>query len=362
MQPITDYSKFFNEAKDALNRLDALSARLESEQSREAALKRAMESEQKKRDDKIASTIKKRSDELSAVYDKESAGVLEKIRNVKARREKTKAVGVQERILLETAEMQAENKTIRQQMKEGLRRSGAPGFCASGLYNTLFMPRRIGEFLLLLVLFLLFFVLLPPALYLLIPERRYLYLVPIYVASILVFGGIYLLVNNLTKFKHSAVLKENRQLLDRYYANNKKMKKVARSIKKDENEDRYDLGSFDGELLNLERELAGLGQQKKEALESFEGSTKPAIIGDIQQDFNPRIAEMKKEHEEALMALRMTESQKKNLVLFIGDEYESYLGREYLNVETLDTLQSIMETEQLRTLSEAKARYKSRNA
>ena len=78
------------------------------------------------------------------------------------------------------------------------------------------------DFLALLVTILICFLAIPCGVYFLIPERRTMYLVGIYVAAILVFGGIYVTVGNMTKVRYMDVLKEGLGIRAKIRANKKR--------------------------------------------------------------------------------------------------------------------------------------------
>ena len=58
-----------------------------------------------------------------------------------------------------------------------------------------------------------------------------MYLVGIYVAAILIFGGIYVTVGNMTKVRYMDVLKEGLGIRAKIRANKKEMKVIAKTIR-----------------------------------------------------------------------------------------------------------------------------------
>ena len=76
--------------------------------------------------------------------------------------------------------------------------------------------------------------------------------IAILLAIVLVFGGLYIVIGNMTKDKHLAVLKEAGLIRRQIAKNKKKMKSTQKGIKKEKTEEHYDLSTFDSELAEKE--------------------------------------------------------------------------------------------------------------
>ena len=89
-EPILDYESFFEGAKNALLELDTLSTeeqRLSLESDR---ISKAIDSEKKATEDKIADTTAKRLKEITSTYDSEIKKVEEQKKAVEIKKEKAK--------------------------------------------------------------------------------------------------------------------------------------------------------------------------------------------------------------------------------------------------------------------------------
>ena len=104
-----------------------------------------------------------------------------------------------------------------------------------------------------------------------------MYLVGIYVAAILIFGGIYVTIGNMTKVRYMEVLKEGLGIRAKIRANKKEMKVIAKTIRRDKNETVYNLQKFDDEIAQLDQDAAEINRKKKEALTTFDTVTRTII-------------------------------------------------------------------------------------
>ena len=96
---------------------------------------------------------------------------------------------------------------------------------AGAVFTTVFICRGgPKEFLGLLIFIALFFLVLPFGIYAALPQHKTLYLALIYVADIVIVGGIYMWIGNHTKLQYAECLKEGRRILDQMHANDKKSK------------------------------------------------------------------------------------------------------------------------------------------
>ena len=223
-QSITDYGAFFDEAKKAVQELEELKQREKMLTDLEKQLENSLKAKQKSVADTIAQTVKKRSDEISKSYDSEIGKAQDRLKKVRGKREKAKTQGEKERIAEETQSLIRENEELKGQIKTMFRANHVPGYCASNLYYSLYFTKGIGEMATMLAALLIVFLALPCGIYFLIPNRQTLYLVGIYVAVILIFGGIYVKIGNSTRMKYMDVLKEGRGIRNRIRANKKQMR------------------------------------------------------------------------------------------------------------------------------------------
>ncbi|MEG0368676.1 MAG: hypothetical protein RR593_01600 [Hungatella sp.] len=361
-QAITDYASFLKEAKQAV--IDVAQMRDQENilvQKAEESQK-TYEAEERAVAENISQTIKKRTEEINLSYDKELNKGQERLKKARSKREKAKSQGVKERIVEETSELREQNRQLSLQIKTVFQQNHVPQYCNSKLYYSLYSPRWISEYALFLGAVLLCFLVIPYGLYLLIPGRNPIYLVGIYMAAIILFGGCYIMIGNKTKVRYAQTLKAGRILRDQIHSNQKKTKVITRSIKKDRNEAVYNLQKHDDEIAQSEQELADIAAKKKDALNTFENVTKNIISDEIANNSKGRIAQLKTQYEAQEQELKELTEAAKTRNLYITDHYETYLGKDFLQPQKLDALADIIRNGTATNLSEAIAEYKKKDA
>lgn len=193
----------------------------------------------------------------------------------------------------------------------------------------------------------------------LLPEKSTYYLIGIYFAVVVVFGGIYILINNKTKVRHQEALKQGRKIRDLMRTNHKKIRVITNSIRRDRDEAVYDLEKYDDEIAQIEQDLSDITSKKKEALNTFEKVTKTIISDEIAGASREKIERLEEELLRASEEAKEAEVKVKEQTLFITDNYESYLGTEFMVPEKLDELADFIRMGKATTISEAEALYRS---
>ena len=309
--------------------------------------------------DAISLTVKKRMEEINDTYDREIAREQERLKRVRSKREKAKTQGIRERIEEETAELKGNNRELKLQMKAVFQQDRVPGFCKSGWFYALYFPRGFTESMVLLLNILLFFLAIPCGVYLFLPNKSPFYLMGIYFAVILFFGGIYILINNLTKVRHQSALKKGRSIRDLIKANNRKIRVIVRTIKRDRDEAVYNLEKYDDEIAQIDQDLADIADKKREALNTFDKVTRTILSDEIASNSREKIAKLEEDYEGAAANAKEAEIRVKEQTLFINDNYASYIGKEFMVPERLDELADMIRMGKASTISEAKTLYKS---
>ncbi|WP_024292555.1 hypothetical protein [Lacrimispora indolis] len=358
-QPITDQVGFLGEACRAVQELSASRNLLEKFRLEEKRLDKELEAERKAVTDAISLTVKKRIEEINDTYDKEIAREQDRLKRVRGKREKAKTQGVKERIEEETAELKENNRELMLQMKSVFQQDRVPGFCKKGWYYALYFPRGFSEFFVLLLNVFLFFLVIPCGVYLLLPEKSPFYLMGIYFAAILFFGGIYILINNFTKVKHQSALRKGRSIRDLIKTNKRKIRVIIRSIKRDRDEAVYNLEKYDDEIARIEQDLADIADKKREALNTFDRVTRTILSDEIAGNSREKIAKLENDFEAAAANAKEAEVRVKEQTLFINDNYASYVGKEFMVPERLDELADMIRMGKASTISEAITLYKS---
>lgn len=358
-QPITDQVGFLGEACRAVQELSVSRSLLDKYRIEEKRLERELEAERKAVADAISLTVKKRMEEINSTYDGEIAREQERLKRVRSKREKAKSQGVKGRIEEETGELKSSNRDLRLQMKALFQQDHVPGFCKGGFYYALYLPRGFSELFTLFLTILICFLVIPSGIYLLLPKKTTLHFVGIYFLTILFFGGIYILVNNWTKVRHQAALRKGRSIRDDIKHNNRRIRSITRSIRRDRDEAVYNLEKYDDEIAQIEQELADIAEKKTEALNTFDKVTKTIISDEIAGNSREKMKQLEDAYEAAAANVKEAEVRVKEQTLFITDNYESYVGKEFMVPEKLDELADLIRLGKAATISEAEAVYKS---
>lgn len=364
----------FNENVDYLiaalkevEKRDAMAAELNKMKAYQKKLSRNIVAEEKSISDEIASTIKKRKQEISDSYDDRLDDNRARKKKVANKRDKKKNQRVNERISNETKDIRKNNRELEVEMKTILKKNKVPTTCASPLYFIMFAARGASEIALMLLVYLIYFAGIPTGIMLLLKKtiledkkdiNMAFWCVLIIAVLVIMQFIIYFVVYNLTKVKHADVIKQIRAIRDKMKANNKQMDAIKNSINKDKDESIYKLDAFDEKLANLDDEADNIGEEKQAALKVFENETKQLIIDEINGRRLQTLEDMKA--EKADLEDKITKGEKKysEKVLYITNQYAPYLGEDLCKSDKLNDLIALMEEEQADTVSAAINLYK----
>lgn len=344
-------------AQEALRTLESDKARLEESVSNEKRMRKAIASEEKSIQDEIDNTLKKRKEELGISYDKQLDAVHNKVREVQAKRDRKKEKYVSERVAEETAEIKEMNRKLSIEMKTMFKQERIPAFCASSLYFSLYMPKRIGDFVKLILVMVIMLVGLPAALYFAFQTKPLVLTVSVTLLLTAEFL-LYFVIYNMTKLYHHETLLEAGKIRNQIHANIKQMKAVKNSITKDKDESVYDLSKYDARLQELEQEALAIGNEKQAALTEFERNTKQLVTEEIENRRMPKVQELKANREQLEIDIAGLEKRVQQESLEYTQNYEKYLGVGLSKNEGLDDLIAIMAEGSADTVGDAIAVYK----
>lgn len=355
--------KEFRSLVENYNNSRELNEQAEAEEKR---LEKELAINKKNLKEDIESTVKKRRNEVADKFDKEIDKDEDKLKKIRNQRNKAKDKGIKERISDETADLRTQTKELRASIKSSLKEEKLPGFCGWGFYFVLYFTKGIGEIFLCALTIILMFLLLPTVVYILLPFEKvaqeyhiFLFAVTFFVIFLIVFFA-YKIIGDQTKHKHKEALQSIRSLRDQVYSNNKQIRKISRSIRKDKNEDMYNLGDFDTKIQEIENDISIITQNKADALKVFDETTKPAVIQEIESRELPRIQEIERKYNEISVKHTELEDTVKQMGIKLSTEYESYLDKSFTDIAKIDELISIMETGTAATIGDAIQVYKTR--
>lgn len=351
---------FLNEARDTLDELALLEEQEKQLGQEEAYLEESLEAENRLMTDTIQKTVKKRREEIRSTYEKEMGKVQDQLKKARSKREKAKNEGVNDRIRDETAPLWEEIRDLKVQLKTLMRQNHVPGYCQSAFYYSLYFPRHVKEYFQLFLLVLFFFLATPYGIYLLIPDRKPLYLVMIYVVDIFLIGGGYIVLGNRTKMLYMETLREGRKFQDQIWENRKKIKKITVSIRRDRNESLYNLEKFDDEISRLQQEMSDVAIKQKDALNAFETVTKNILTDEIEHNYKTKLEQIQEKHRQISEELRQVIQRVKEKRLYATDHYGTYLGKEFMDSQKIVELCNIVREGKATNVSEAIAIYRER--
>lgn len=358
-QPITDCAAFLSEAKRAVTEITSYIETESSLRMEEKRLEKELEAEKRFVADTISQTIKKRTEQINSSYDQEISRGQDRLKKVRGKREKAKNQGVKERIAEETSELHDYNRELRAKMKSEFQQNAVPWFCNSKWYYSLYFTRGFSEAMVLILTILVCFLVIPYAAYMLIPGQNPVYLIGIYFVTIVVFGGLYIAISNVTKVRHLEALKEGRSIRNLIVSNNKKIHVITTTITRDKNETVYDLERFDDEIAKIENELFEVSKKKKEALNTFDSVTSTIIADEITGNSKNKIDQLQSDYDKTVRDVQSLDAQIKEKSLYIADHYEIYLDKDLLHPDLLESLSEIIESGQAKNLSDAVSIFRS---
>ena len=347
------------EIKECLLELYGNQASQTSLQSQEELLENNIATMEKELAEEIQKTTKKRRSEIEDTFDVQIDKLRSRIKRIQNKREKRKSVKVSQRIDKETLTLRTENIRLKLEAKTLFRQKRIPRFCNSKLYYSLYSPSCFTDYL--IVLFTLFLTLLaiPCGIYFfLLPEEKILYLILTYVITVILFGFLYVLIGSRTKERFSGDILKVKGIRKEIRANKRKMRVIRGNIRRDRDESTYELQEYDSELVKLEQEAVEVASQKKAALSDFDSSICQVIATEIESSYKDKLAALKAEYEKASAATKQADDRIKALSIKAASEYELLLGKEFMTIQKIDSLLTILQEGKVTTISEAIAYYR----
>ena len=343
---------FLDGAQSAIAEYQDVSTQLAKQRDIEKQTSASLDKARKELKDKTDKTIKQRGDEIASTFDKQITQVEARLKKKQAEREKARQEGVKGRIKSETEPHRIENQELKRQLAAIIKRDNAPMFFNTNIFYTLFHPSGLSELVCFLSVFIVVFALLPFGIYFLIKEHIIWYLLVIYVADIFVFGGLYVLIMNISG-RHTETVRQGRDIKNRIKTNKSIIKKLEKSIKKDSNEKGYNLESYDDEIAKMQQERSDIISQKQSAQNTFDTVTRNIIIDEIETAEKPKIDELTKAFADATALRAELETREREQALNLSKTYEQYLGKNHMNKDDIDKIKALMESGEASSIIDA---------
>lgn len=346
-----------NEIKENLLELQGYKEKNASLIAEEKKLEKSIENLEKQLAEEIQTTTRKRRQEIEDTFDKQISKTRARMRKIKDKRDKKKSKKVFLRIEEETAELRAENNRLRLEAKTLFKQNRVPSLCNTKLYYALYSPKCFTDFLVILLTLLIVLVLIPCGIYYFALPQKMIYLIITYIATVLVFGMLYVIGNRI-KEKHLDQIAQVKGIRSSIRVNKKKIAVIKNNIRKDRDESSYGLENYDAELQELEREEADISNQKKEALATFDHTTVKVIAAEIEGIYAERLNAIRQEYDNTAAEVKRTEEKIKALTLKVASEYEPYIGKDLMTLDRLESLSNILLAGTAQTISEAITFYR----
>lgn len=354
-------------AREEVIKRDNMASELDDLRAQQKKITKRIAMEEKSIADEIASTIRKRKQQITDTYDDRLDDNRARKKRVAHKRTKKKNQRMAERIEEETKDIRENTRELDVEMKTLLKKNNVPGFCSSKMYFIMFYPRGTTELVAMFISFLTFFAGIPSLITFIIKKIALedkkdinvaFWCMLVFAISVIIQLIIYFVTFNATKIKHNDVINQARSIEDKINANKRQADAIKNSISKDKDESIYKLDVYDEKLANLDQELENISNEKQGALKVFEEETKQLIIEEINGRRLQALENMKAEKGDIDYKITEGEKQYSEKVLYITNQYASYLGDELCKQDKLTDLITLMEEGQADTVSEAISIYK----
>lgn len=336
----------------ALTVQNSLRSQIEQENIKKQNLAKDIEAEEKLLRETINDTVKKRREQVVANFDKEMSKAQDRLKKTRNDRTKAKNKGVEARINEETAEIIQENKNLRDEIRTIFRQKGVWKHFDNKLTYILYYPKTAREKLLFLIIAAMGLIVIP-TLAVWLTNTFWLLRVLEYILIAGIFVGLYILGYKYARIEYKEAFTETKIQHITIIKNESKIKRIIKSIKKDKDDEKYGLESFDDDIKELEQHIGDIVARKNDALNDFERTTKADIEEEITARDIEKIEKLKKEQNETVIKLKELEEQQKNVTLDISTNYTAYIGEENMNTEKLEKMMVLLADGRAKTIGDA---------
>ena len=340
--------------RDKMNTLKNIMRQLSEKDMEENQLENEIELKNSMVQDEIQMAIVKRENEIVASFEEQIERQKNRMKKVQEKKERSKSDKVSQRIEKETAQLKGDNQRLKQDVKNIFQQGNVSRFFNTRLYFALFSPKGLGDFGFILISLALILVGIPLLLYYLIFDwNNTVGLIITYLIVIGAVAGLYYLIIKATRKKNASAIASGRAVRYKMRQNNRKIQKIRKRILKDKDESAYNLGEYDNEIKDINNKIADINRQKAEAVAVFRSSTSNILANDVRQKHEKELEETKERYQMVHKECMQYEDQVKELSVGLANDYEVYLGKEFMDLSNLNKLITIMEDNQFNKISEA---------
>ena len=340
--------------QEKLNILENYKNQLSERDMEENRLESELELKNNMLQDEIQMAIVKRENEIASSFDEQIERQKNRMKKVQEKKERSKTQKVSQRIEQETAELRGDNQRLKQDVKNIFQQGKINRVFNTRLYFALFSPKGLGDMGIILLTGIVILGGLPLLLYFLIFDwNNTAGLVVLYIVIVAIAAGLYYLIYKATKLKNGTAISSGRAVRYKLRQNNRKIHKIKKRILKDKDESAYNLGEYDSEIKDINNKIADINRQKAEAIAVFRSSTSNLLANDVRQKHEKEMEETKSRYQIVHKECSQLEDQIKELSMGLANDYEVYLGKEFMNPSALGKLIHIMQDNQHSQISQA---------
>lgn len=351
--------RFLEEAYEALKTLEEEKMNQQELQTNLKKAEKELEVTKRSMNDEINATTKEKYDGIAAEYDSQISSLQNKLKKLRQHKDSTKKSKKEDRIQEQTAPLLTKEDQLKNKLKQIFDNNRVPQICRSRVFYLLFMPTNVLAWIIDLLLITLFFLGIPYGIAALIPQKNILLSALISFGCVIVFGGLYLLLDHTLKENHLQALKDGKKLINSIDANRKAIKKLTRSIQKDDKEENdEEIKQHNYEIAKQEAELEEITTQKKEALDKFNAATKKVIQNEISSRYEDALTQQQSLVTNYSEQLTQSQTSEADLRRIISEKYEPYLEKEFLSSEKVNVLISMLNSGEGANITEAISLYR----
>ena len=340
--------------KSQLKQMDECLEEKKELESSEKQVKKDLQKKEEQISDEIEKVIKKRRQQLEESFDENIDQAESKLKDVESNKGKKKKKAMQKRIQIETRDCRELEQALKLDKKKLIKEKKIPPALVNPYFFAIYFPRRLGDYLIIIFSMIIAFFLIPFGVYtLFLKNMGPLYLALCYLGVIIIFGGLYLVVNK-SKYKHLQGLKEIKALNNQIRDSKKQEKKIKKNIKKDKDESQYNLHDFDEKISSSNEMISSYFEQKKNALLEFDQTTAEDIKKQIQVENQEALDTLKADYKKIKEKKEDLVKKCNDLSMDLSTNYESYLGKSFMTSEKLDAMASAIESGQAKDIGQAK--------
>ena len=355
--------------RDDLTAREELTARISGLKTDLKRREKSIVAEEKSIYDEITSTVKKRRNGVESQYDRQISEIRSKRKKVESEKNKKISEAKKSRLQEETKHIVSDSEDAEKELRKLFRQNKVPAFCSSKLFYVMFLPDGMMQIFMMVVGYLVAIVGIPWFFTWLIRKTAInssnmsdggKTAVTVVIAMLfigIVAFAIFMLYKKV-KVPHAEILRQGARYRKAVVDNDKQIRDMKKSINKDEDVSRYDLGDVDDRIRQTMEEEEVLREEKIKALQEFDESTAGNIRQEIEERRIPGLNEMKQDRDAKTAELSQAEAELNEKNRIISNEHAAHLGEDMMRKDKIEALIQIMGSGQATTVSAALQLYK----